>query len=294
MDKNWFNYDSMIQRNIGFVSEAEQNILKKSTVFIAGVGGMGGAALMCLVRAGIENFVLADFDEFEVSNFNRQLFADHDSINTNKVEATEAKMRKINPQVNIKVWGKEWSEHLDEILPDMDVVINGCDDTKATLSLMRKAQEHRKTVIDAFAAILPSVYVVRPQDPRPEKTFGYPSLGKSIDSLSEDDLKTCFSQELLYVLTNSSSIQWADLPTATQMITGERKRISFSHMVITTGCLMSYEAVKVLLKKNKNLASHKGVFFNPWTYKVERPLAYPFFVVKRYFVKKYLESMATS
>jgi tRNA A37 threonylcarbamoyladenosine dehydratase len=48
-----FSYDEFITRNIGFVSEAEQARLRAARVFVAGVGGMGGAALACLVRSGI-------------------------------------------------------------------------------------------------------------------------------------------------------------------------------------------------------------------------------------------------
>src|SRR5690606_13841021 len=73
-------YSEMTTRNIGFISEAEQARLKGGAVFVAGVGGMGGAAVQMLVRAGVGKIAIADLDTFEVSNLNRQLFAFTDTV----------------------------------------------------------------------------------------------------------------------------------------------------------------------------------------------------------------------
>jgi tRNA A37 threonylcarbamoyladenosine dehydratase len=70
-----FLYDEMTTRNAGFLTPAEQRTLHDARVFVCGVGGMGGAALQSLVRAGVGHFTLADMDVFETSNLNRQLFA---------------------------------------------------------------------------------------------------------------------------------------------------------------------------------------------------------------------------
>jgi len=292
MSNEWFNYEELTTRNIGFVSEKEQKILKDSTVFIAGVGGMGGAALMCLVRAGIENFIISDFDEFDVSNLNRQLFADYDSLNVNKTVATIEKLKKINPNVNVETYDQSWPKKLDEILPKVDVALNGCDDVKASIQLMRAAKKHNKVVVDAFAALFPNVYVVKPSSPRPESFLNFPTKNKNIEDFTDEDIAESFQNELLYVLTNTSSIKYCDLPTASEMVTGKRSRISFSHMVISTGCFMSYELIKILLDKKKYLASHKGVFVNPWTYKIEKPLIKPLFLIKRFFVKLFIKRLS--
>ena len=75
-----FDYGEMTTRNRGFVTGAEQEMLRDARVFIPGVGGMGGAAFMALVRAGVGKFVIADIDVFEISNLNRQLFSRADTI----------------------------------------------------------------------------------------------------------------------------------------------------------------------------------------------------------------------
>ena len=70
-----FFYEAFTTRNIGFVDDREQQLLRQARVFVCGVGGMGGAAFMALVRAGIGRFVVSDIDRFEMSNLNRQVFS---------------------------------------------------------------------------------------------------------------------------------------------------------------------------------------------------------------------------
>ena len=67
-----FDYDTAFSRNIGWVTSPEQAKLRGSRIAIAGLGGVGGAHLFTLARLGIANFNIADFDEFDVHNLNRQ------------------------------------------------------------------------------------------------------------------------------------------------------------------------------------------------------------------------------
>jgi molybdopterin/thiamine biosynthesis adenylyltransferase len=92
-----FDYAEFTTRNIGFVSAAEQEKLRQSCVFVCGTGGMGGAALMGLARAGIGRLIVADIDTFEISNLNRQLFAFTDTVGRPKAEAAADAVRRINP-----------------------------------------------------------------------------------------------------------------------------------------------------------------------------------------------------
>ena len=59
-------------RNIGLLSPGEQLEISTARVAIPGLGGVGGLHAMTLARCGITKFHLADFDQFEVANINRQ------------------------------------------------------------------------------------------------------------------------------------------------------------------------------------------------------------------------------
>ena len=67
-----FDYARAYSRNIGWVTEGEQARLRLARIGVAGLGGVGGAHLLTLCRLGISNFNIADFDDFEVHNINRQ------------------------------------------------------------------------------------------------------------------------------------------------------------------------------------------------------------------------------
>jgi Dinucleotide-utilizing enzymes involved in molybdopterin and thiamine biosynthesis family 2 len=269
-----FSYEELVTRNAGFVTAAEQAMLRDGRVFVCGVGGMGGAALQSLVRAGVGHFALADMDSFEVSNLNRQLFATLDTVGRPKVGATAAAMARINPDVELATFGAEWVDRLDEILPAYRVVVNGMDDLAAGIALYRKAREHGATVIDAYTAPLPSVTVVRPTDPRPEQRLGYPTLDTDWRAIAPAQAAACKAAEALYVAVHSSSASYIDHTVAAGLFAGTRARPSFAPMVIETGTLMAFEAVKLLLGR-RSAVDHRGVFLNPWTMTVERPRSAP-------------------
>src|SRR5690242_13525398 len=126
-----FDYAEMTRRNIGFVSEAEQERLRTGRVFVCGTGGMGGACLQSLARAGVGAFEIADFDSFEVSNLNRQVFATLPDLGRPKVEVTAERLREINPEVEVRIHGADWLSEVGGILSRCRVVVNGMDDLAA-------------------------------------------------------------------------------------------------------------------------------------------------------------------
>lgn len=264
-----FRYEEMITRNAGFVTPAEQERLRTGRVFVCGVGGMGGAALQSLVRAGVGSFTIADMDTFEVSNLNRQVFATLDTVGRPKVQSTVDALHRINPDIELATYGAEWVDSLDAILPSHGVVINGMDDLAAGIALYRKAREHGATVIDAYTAPLPSVTVVGPRAPRPEERLRFGTVGHDWRTLTREQVDAAKLAEAVYVMVNSSSRNHIDLGIAAELMAGTRSRPSFAPMVIATGTMMAFEAVKLLL--GRKTVDHRGVFHNPWTQRVERP-----------------------
>ena len=286
-----FDYAVMTHRNAGFVTEAEQARLRTTPVFVCGVGGMGGAAVQSLARAGMERLALADMDRFELSNLNRQVFADLQTVGRGKVEATVDRLALVNPGLTPVTFGPEWTERLDEILAEHRIVVNGMDDLAAGIHLYRKAREHGATVIDAYTSPLPSVTLVRPGDPRPEERLGFPTVGKPWDALSAEDADACKMAEATYVMVHSSSAEHIDLGFAAEMLAGKRSRPSFAPMVILTGNLMAYEAVKLALGKPSGV-DVRGCFYNPWTLEVERPKAAPVAWLRLQVVRRKLRELA--
>jgi len=82
--KQDFDYNTAFSRNIGWLTRDEQAQLRNKRIAIAGMGGVGGRHLLTLTRLGIGGFNIADFDHFEIENFNRQAGANMDSLGQGK------------------------------------------------------------------------------------------------------------------------------------------------------------------------------------------------------------------
>ncbi|WP_310383379.1 ThiF family adenylyltransferase [Roseateles sp.] len=123
-----FDYGRAFSRNIGWVTEDEQAVLRRSRIAIAGLGGVGGAHLLTLARLGIGNFNIADFDDFEVHNFNRQVGAFMSTLGRSKAAVLAAQARDINPEADIRAFGDGvTAANLDDFLRDVDVYVDGID-----------------------------------------------------------------------------------------------------------------------------------------------------------------------
>jgi molybdopterin/thiamine biosynthesis adenylyltransferase len=123
-----FSYEKAFSRNIGWVTEMEQQTLRCKRVAIAGLGGVGGAHLLTLTRLGIGAFHIADFDTFDIPNFNRQAGATITSLGRSKTEVLSEMARNINPEVQLRVFEKGVHEqNLDAFLEGVDLYVDGLD-----------------------------------------------------------------------------------------------------------------------------------------------------------------------
>ncbi|RYG91823.1 ThiF family adenylyltransferase [Loktanella sp. IMCC34160] len=285
-----FDYAEMTTRNIGFVSEEEQARLRGATVFVCGTGGMGGACILALARIGVGHLIIADLDDFEVSNLNRQVFCFSDTIGRHKAEATAEVCARINPEMEVTVLHGDWADGVEDWVTRADVVVNGTDDLGASLLLYRTARRLGKSVIDAYASPLPSVYVTAPDDPAHEDRMGYPTVGTDWDKLSEDQRATAFLREAEWVVIHSSSRRYIDMAMVGDVVAGRRSRMSFAPMVITTGQLMVYEVVNAVLGRPRG-ADNRGWFFNPYRARVERPRPAIIAAMLRPLVRRFLNGL---
>ncbi len=123
-----FDYDLAFSRNSGITSTEEQQRLRRATVAIAGMGGVGGDYLITLARAGVGNFRLSDLDEFEVGNFNRQYGATMSSVGQPKLDTMCKLAVDINPECAIQSYGEGINQNnVDEFLQGADVFIDAIE-----------------------------------------------------------------------------------------------------------------------------------------------------------------------
>ena len=123
-----FHYATAFSRNLGWVTQAEQDKLRSSRVAIAGMGGVGGVHLLTLARLGIGHFTIADPDTFDVVNFNRQAGAFMSTVDLAKAPTMANMARDVNPQADIRVFDIGIDEsNVDEFLRGAYLYVDAID-----------------------------------------------------------------------------------------------------------------------------------------------------------------------
>jgi molybdopterin/thiamine biosynthesis adenylyltransferase len=122
------SYDSWVQSNLGIIAPEHQQILRTARVLIAGTGAEGSSTAICLARLGVGHFRLADIDDFEVKNLNRQFGCYHDTIGTSKVEAVAKEILRINPEAEVDVIPEGvTAENAGTLVEGASCVVGGLD-----------------------------------------------------------------------------------------------------------------------------------------------------------------------
>ena len=107
------------------------------------MGGVGGIHLITLARLGIGAFHIADPDDFELVNFNRQYGATVRSLGRGKAEVMAEEARAVNPELQLRVFSEAITpENVGEFLDGVDVLVDGIDffDIAARRLVFREAR----------------------------------------------------------------------------------------------------------------------------------------------------------
>ena len=129
--------------------------LQDAKVLVLGVGGVGGICVDCLARSGVGEVVVVDFDEFDETNQNRQLYSE--SLGEKKVEVF-SKMYPNIKAINQKVT-KEWVEEFDFSL--FAVVVDAIDDIDAKVAVAKKCSDKLISSMGSAKRLDPSAIVVK-------------------------------------------------------------------------------------------------------------------------------------
>ncbi|MBO7107003.1 MAG: sulfur carrier protein ThiS adenylyltransferase ThiF [Verrucomicrobia bacterium] len=119
-----------------YLSAAQQTILERAKVGVAGLGGLGSNVLSHLMRSGVTHFVAADFDVVSQSNLNRQFYF-ADQIGQKKTSALAENLRRINPDIELELHDCLLTEeNIPEIFKNCDVVVEAFDKADAKTMLI--------------------------------------------------------------------------------------------------------------------------------------------------------------
>ncbi len=128
--------------------------LKNANIIIFGIGGVGGYTCEMLVRAGIGNLTIVDFDKVDITNINRQIIALNSNVGEYKVSAMQKRILDINSAINLKIVNtRVCAENVKELLnSNYDYVIDAIDSVTDKINLIVTAKELGLNIISAMGA----------------------------------------------------------------------------------------------------------------------------------------------
>ncbi len=129
--------------------------LINANILLCGIGGVGGMVFLSLVRMGIKNFTIVDFDTFDESNLNRQMLSNINNIGLSKVEEAKKQALLINEFVNINTHAIKISEDNINILDKkFDFIIDCIDDVNAKVLLYKLANKNNTKIISSMGTAM--------------------------------------------------------------------------------------------------------------------------------------------
>jgi len=118
--------------------------IQNAKILLFGVGGVGGHCLDCLIRSGVRDITIVDYDTYDKSNQNRQLWSElHEGeLKTEALKKHYPSIKVINVHVD-----EQWVRDFD--FSEYDVVLDAIDNTRAKLAL---AQACYRKLISSFGS----------------------------------------------------------------------------------------------------------------------------------------------
>ncbi|HEX9061064.1 MAG TPA: ThiF family adenylyltransferase [Clostridia bacterium] len=237
------SYDDIIERNIGIISESDQEKIRKTSVGIVGVGGCGGLTSIILAKMGFGKIVIYDNDRYEVSNLNRQMLATMETVNKFKAEVAGDVLLLHNPYIMVEAH-VEFLDSIDktvEAFKEVDVIILTVDNLSTIVTIMRAAKRlNIPVIITGPFGWKCFVSIVEPDGMDYETLINSPSLGKE---LTEDVVRmvNLFQREFIYNIggfTKESAEHMRDL---------DAPIVTFAPVVNLTSTVAVLELVKRII-----------------------------------------------
>lgn len=142
------------QRTELLLGQAGYARVRRASVAVIGLGGVGSYAAEALARSGVGHLTLVDFDRVCLTNLNRQLHATRDTVGEAKAELMAARVRSIDPKCDVRglvsFYGPDTeSEILDR---PYDAVIDAIDHMASKLHLLETCVRRGLPVFSAMGA----------------------------------------------------------------------------------------------------------------------------------------------
>jgi adenylyltransferase/sulfurtransferase len=121
-----------------------------ATVLIVGMGGLGSPTALYLAAAGVGHLIIADFDQVELSNLQRQIIHQTKDIGDDKVNSAKNKLTELNPNIKITIANELiHTGNLPDLIKGVDIVLDGTDNFESRFEINQICVEHQKPLVSA-------------------------------------------------------------------------------------------------------------------------------------------------
>ena len=105
-----------------------QKRLKNAKVLVIGAGGLGSPALLYLAAAGVGTLGIAEFDEVDESNLQRQVIHGQSDVGSSKADSARRSIAEVNPLVEVVLHeGRLDNDNVREVFEGYDLIVDGTD-----------------------------------------------------------------------------------------------------------------------------------------------------------------------
>ena len=128
--------------------------IKKTHAAVFGIGGVGGYVVEALVRAGIGELSIYDFDSVSPSNINRQIFALQSTMKEKKVEVAKKRIFDINPSIKLHHYDYHLKpDNIQEVIKDIfDYAVDAIDEVDSKVTLLKYLKEQNIFTVSSMGA----------------------------------------------------------------------------------------------------------------------------------------------
>ena len=139
----------MFDRTISLIGKENYLKIKNSNILVLGLGGVGGYALESLIRSGIENITIVDYDTIDISNLNRQIISTNNNIGKLKTKEWQKRILDINNHIKIKIINEKINiDNIEKLFEEKyDFIIDACDTMIVKKLLIKKCTEKNINLI---------------------------------------------------------------------------------------------------------------------------------------------------
>jgi adenylyltransferase/sulfurtransferase len=129
--------------------EGQQKIID-SKMLIVGMGGLGSPTALYLAAAGVGHIIIADFDQVELSNLQRQIIHRTSDIGDDKVNSAKTKLLELNPNIKVTIANEiVHTDNLSSLIKDVDIVLDGTDNFESRFEINKACVEFKKPLVSA-------------------------------------------------------------------------------------------------------------------------------------------------